>query len=207
MENRPEAQTLLGRSRVRQRILALLFDRPERRTHLRGISRAVGTSAGTAARELERLVDAGLVTRSTEGRQVYFQAAADSPLFDAVRTIVRRTMGAPDVLRRHLVGVRGVERAIIYGSYARGEETPTSDVDLMIVGHPDLDELTDRVEAAESELGRPINHTILTEDELADGRRHRDRFIASVDGGPVLPVIDWSDGSTVAIRGPGRIAR
>ena len=128
-ENSVEAQALLGRSRTRQRILALLFDRPERRTHLRGISRAVGVSAGTTARELEPLVDAGLVTRSTEGRQVYFQASADSPLFDAVRTIVRRTVAAPDVLRRHLSGLPDVDRAFIYGSYARGEETPASDVE------------------------------------------------------------------------------
>lgn len=192
MENKLDAQVLLGRSRVRQRILALLFDRPERRTHLRGIARAVGTSAGTTARELDRLVDAGLVTRSTEGRQVYFQAAADSPLFDAVRTIVRRTVAAPDVLRRHLAGLSGIDRAFIYGSYARNTETSASDVDLMIVGHPDVDELTDRASAAEGELGRPINYTILTEDELADRRRHRDRFIASVDEGPTLPVIEPS---------------
>jgi predicted nucleotidyltransferase/predicted transcriptional regulator with HTH domain len=192
MENKLDAQVLLGRSRVRQRILALLFDRPERRTHLRGISRAVGTSAGTTARELERLVDAGLVTRSTEGRQVYFQAAADSPLFEAVRTIVRRTVAAPDVLRRHLAGLSGIDRAFIYGSYARRTETAASDVDLMIVGSPDVDELTDRASAAESELGRPINYTILTEGELADRRKHRDRFIASVDKGPTLPVIEPS---------------
>ncbi len=192
LENRIEAQVLLGRSRTRQRILALLFDRPERRTHLRGISRAVDVSAGTTARELGRLVDAGLVTRSTEGRQVYFQAAADSPLFDAVRTIVRRTVAAPDILRRKLSGLRGIERAFIYGSYACGEETPASDVDLMIVGSPDVDELTDRASAAESELGRPVNYTILTEDELAARRKRSDRFITSVENGPILPVIQPS---------------
>jgi len=190
MENKLDAQVLLGRSRVRQRILALLFDRPERRTHLRGIARSVGVSAGTTARELERLVDAGLVTRSIEGRQVYFQAAADSPLFDAVRTIVRRTVAAPDVLRRNLAGLRGVGRAFIYGSYARGEDTPASDVDLMIVGRPDVDELTDRVGAAEGELGRTVAYTILTADELTDRRKHRDRFIASVDAGPTIPVLE-----------------
>ncbi len=190
LENSTEARVLLGRSRTRQRILALLFDRPERRTHLRGISRALGVSVGTTARELERLVDAGLVTRSTEGRQVYFQAAADSPLFDAVRTIVRRTVAAPDVLRRHLAGLRGIERAFIYGSYARGDETPASAIDLMIVGSPDVDELTDRVVVAEGELGRPVSYTILTERELERRRRRGDRFVAAVDSGPTLPVIE-----------------
>jgi predicted nucleotidyltransferase len=193
MEYGIDAKVLLGRSRTRQRILALLFDRPERRMHLRGISRALGVSAGTTARELHRLVDAGIVTRSTEGRQVYFQAAADSPLFDAVQTIVRRTVGAPDVLRRHLAGLPRIDRAFVYGSYARRTEISTSsDVDLMIVGQPDMDELTDRASAAESELGRPVNYTVLTEGELEERRKRGDRFIASVEEGPILSVIEPS---------------
>jgi predicted nucleotidyltransferase len=186
------SETLLGRSRTRRRILAILFDRPERRMHLRAVARATGASAGTTARELERLVQAGLVTRAGEGRQVYFQAAVDSPLFDAVQTIVRRTVGAPDVLRRHLSGLRGVDQVFIYGSYARGMETPTSDVDLMIVGNPDIDELTDRASQAEKELGRPLNYTILTERELEERRQRGDRFVSSVEAGPTLPVIEAS---------------
>lgn len=192
-ENAVEAQVLLGRSRIRQRILTLLFDRPERRVHLRGVARAVRASVGTTARELDRLVDGGLLERSTEGRQVYFQAARQSPLFDAVQTIVRHTVGAPEVIRRHLAGLRGLDHAFVYGSYARGEETPTSDVDLMVIGSADADELTDRVSAAERELGRPLNYTILTEDELKRRRDRGDRFIASVDAGPTLPVLERAD--------------
>jgi predicted nucleotidyltransferase len=194
IDNGLDASLLLGRSRTRQRILALLYDRPERRAHLRAISRAVGVSVGTTARELQRLVEAGLVTRSSEGRQVYFQASAESPLFDAVRTIVRRTVGAPDVLRRHLDGLPGVQRAVVFGSYARGDTTPASDVDLLIVGRPDPDELTERVEAAQRELGRIVNYTILTEDELTERKRRGDRFVLSVEAEPSLPVIEWRNG-------------
>jgi predicted nucleotidyltransferase len=189
-ENGLDVGILLGRSRIRQRILALLFDRPERRLHLRGVARAVGTSAGTAARELKRLVDAGLVERSVEGRQVYFRADAQSPLFDSVQTIIRRTVGAPEVIRRHLADLEGLERAIVYGSYARGEETAASDIDLMVIGSPDVDELTDRVSAAENELGRSLNYTILTENELERRRQRGDRFVASVEGGPTLLVLE-----------------
>ncbi len=150
----------------------------------------MGASAGTAARELVRLVEAGLVERSAEGRQVYFRADSQSPLFDAVQTIIRRTVGAPDVIRRHLADVEGLERAIVYGSYARGEETAASDIDLMVIGKPDIDELTDRVSAAEGELGRSLNYTILTESELERRRQRGDRFVASVEGGPTLLVLE-----------------
>lgn len=190
VENKHEIGVLLGRSRTRHRILALLFDRPERRLHLRAIARALGASAGTTARELERLVDAGLLARAPEGRQVYFQASIDSPLFDAVQTIVRRTFGAQDVLRRHLGRLPGLERAFIYGSYARGEDNATSDIDLMIVGSPDVDELTDRASAAEVELGRPLNYTLLTEQEVERRRQSGDRFFTSIERGPILPVVD-----------------
>ena len=190
-ENNSSTQILLGRSAIRRRMLALLFERPERRLHLRGIARAVDASAGTVARELQRLTESGLVDRSGEGRQVYFQANQGSPLFEPVRSIIQRTIGAPDVVRRHLSGTADIERAFVYGSYARGTDvTPGSDVDLMIIGRPDLDDLTDRIGAAERELGRPVNYTVLTANELQDRRRRGDRFIASVDAGPVLPIIE-----------------
>lgn len=192
-EDGHDLTVLLGRSAIRRRILALLFDRPEQRLHLRGIARAVGASAGTVARELQRLVDAGLVGRASEGRQVYFQAHRDAPLFEPVQAIVQRTIGAPDLIRQHLVNASGIDRAFLYGSYARGTLRPESDVDLMIIGRPDLDELTDRVSAAERELARPVNFMVLTEGELADRRRRGDRFIRSVDAGPKLAIIGQPD--------------
>lgn len=183
------ASLLLGRSRIRRAILALLVDGPRDRLHLREIQRRVGTSPGTAARELERLVVAGLLERETEGRQVYFRARRDTPLFEPVRDLVRRTIGVPNVLRRHLAGLGGVERAVVFGSYARGTETAASDIDLLVVGRPDADELTDRIGAAEREIGRPVNYVVITEGELAERRARGDRFVASVDAGPTLSVV------------------
>jgi DNA-binding transcriptional ArsR family regulator len=74
-ENVPLAELALGRSTVRQRILALLMSDDATRLHLREIQRRVGTSPGTASRELARLVAAGLVDREAEGSQVYFRAS------------------------------------------------------------------------------------------------------------------------------------
>lgn len=40
--------------------------------------------------------------RSAEGHHVYFQVARQSPLFEPAQAIVRRTLGAPEVVARHL---------------------------------------------------------------------------------------------------------
>jgi IclR helix-turn-helix domain./Nucleotidyltransferase domain. len=189
MTENMQGSLLLGRSKIRQRILALIMDGPDRRMHLRGIARAVGTSAGTAARELGRLEEAGLVRRTREGNQVYFEARPEQPLFGQIRDVVRQVAGAPMILRRHLSGLAGVERAVIFGSYAHGPLKPDSDVDILIVGTPDRDELTDRLEMASLEVSRPVNEVVMTREEL-DARRVRgDRFVESIDTQPTIQVV------------------
>lgn len=189
MAENMQGSLLLGRSKIRQRILALIMDGPDRRMHLRGIARAVGTSAGTAARELGRLEEAGLVRRTREGNQVYFEARPEQPLFGQIRDVVRQVAGAPIILRRHLSGLAGVERAVIFGSYAHGPLKPDSDVDILIVGTPDRDELTDRLEMASLEVSRPVNEVVMTREEL-DARRVRgDRFVESIDTQPTIQVV------------------
>ncbi len=187
-ENSP-ASLLLGRSKIRQRILALIMDAPERRMHLRAIARAVETSAGTAARELDRLENAGLLRRVREGNQVYFEARPNQPLYGAIRDIVRQTVGAPAVVCRHLSGLSGVERAVIFGSYAHGPLKPDSDVDLLIIGTPDRNDLTERLEIAGLEIGRPVNEVVMTRDELDALRTRGDAFVRSLDLGPTITVI------------------
>lgn len=183
------ASTLFGRSKIRLRILALVMDAPEGRLHLRAIARAVGTSAGTVARELGRLEEAGLVRRTREGNQVYFEARPEQPLFAPIRDIVRQAAGAPILLRRHLAGLAGVERAVIFGSYARGALLPDSDVDVLIVGDPDRDDLTDRLEMASAEINRPVNEVVMTQDELDRRRARGDRLIESIESQPAVQVL------------------
>jgi predicted nucleotidyltransferase len=180
---------LLGRSRIRRAILALLVLEPDRRLHLREIARRAGTSAGTAARELGRLESAGLVERERVGAQVEFRASPTSPLAAPVAELVRRTMGARAVLRDALADLAGIEGARIYGSYAAGRAGPRSDIDLLVVGAPDRDALTERLEGAGRALGRAVNEVVFTTAELEDRRGRRDGFIRSIDDGAVIEVM------------------
>lgn len=87
VENIAAAELAVGRSTVRRRILGLLMASPETRLHLREIQRRAATSPGTASRELARLVGAGLVSRETEGHQVYFRITS-SPFATMLRTLL-----------------------------------------------------------------------------------------------------------------------
>lgn len=97
-ENIPVVDLAVGRSSVRQRILALLMDESSGRLHLREIQRRAATSPGTASRELAKLVSAGLIHREAEGNQVYFRAAT-SPLATLLRSLLV-AMPAPNLKPR-----------------------------------------------------------------------------------------------------------
>ena len=97
-ENRSALELTVGRSTVRQSILALLMAEPGSRLHLREIQRRAATSPGTASRELAKLVGAGLIEREAEGHQVYFRASA-SPFATMLRSILV-AMPAPEAPSR-----------------------------------------------------------------------------------------------------------
>ena len=105
LENGQAIDLAVGRSSVRQRILALLMDDPGSRLHLREIQRRARTSPGTASRELARLVAAGLLDREAEGNQVYFRAS-NSPLAAMLRSVIvampaRQVQPGPPRRHRH----------------------------------------------------------------------------------------------------------
>ncbi len=144
--------SILGRSAIRVRILAMLVDISGERLHLREIARRAGTSAGTTARELRRLEDAGLVVREPEGRQVYFSAGESSvyPPIHGLRPAMVQEAATPLALspnpdplglamarrlRRDLQAVYGRRLVDVYlfGSRARGDNDPESDVDVLVV--------------------------------------------------------------------------
>ncbi len=170
-------------------MLAILIDTPRDRYHLRELARRASTSAGTAARELARLSADGLVVSEMEGRQRYFRVNTASALYQPIRDLVRRTIGAPAVLRRHLAEVPGIERAMIFGSYADGRLRADSDIDLLIVGTPDRDLITEALEAAAGELGRDVNEVVMTDTEYGERQQRKDGFVQSIDSHHTFDVI------------------
>jgi len=68
---------------VQKRVLAILFGQPERRFHgSRELIELVGSGTGATHRVVKRLAEAGLVREEVEGRQKYYRANAESPVFD-----------------------------------------------------------------------------------------------------------------------------
>lgn len=173
---------IFGRSEIRKLLLLRFFSRPGLESHVRELARELGRAPQPVARELRTLEQAGILTSATVGRARRYRVNEASPVASQVRELVQRTIGVEGRLREALEGVPGIEEAFIYGSYARGEDRPTSDIDLMVIGAVSRRALSERLRSVESELGRDVNVTRYTRADLDRLRRSRDAFVTDVFG-------------------------
>ena len=150
--------------KVRQRVLGVLFGAPDRSFYSNEVIGLARSGAGAVQRELADLAGAGLLTVRKQGNQKHFQANAASPVFAELRGLVLKTMGLADVLRAALAPLAPqIERAFVFGSIAKQQDTAASDVDLLVVsdtlGYGDV---LAALEGASQTLGRTINPALYT---------------------------------------------
>ena len=82
------------RSKARQQLLAYYFTNPTARRHLRDLAERLSVDPSNLSKELGRLERDGLFRSEVSGRQKYFQLNREYSLFDEVRKIVAKTIGA-----------------------------------------------------------------------------------------------------------------
>ncbi len=181
-------EALFGKTR--RSILALLFGHAEEAFHLRKVLRLAGVAPGAGQRELKRLSEAGIVLRTVKDNQVLFQANGLCPVFDELRSLVIKTAGVVDVLRKALDRSRGrISLALLHGSVARGEAGRDSDIDLLVVGDAAFEDVVESVAPAQETLRREINPMVMSLEEFLKRLSERDHFLDAVLRSPNIPVI------------------
>ncbi len=173
------------------RVFRCLFGQPERGYHLNELRRLTGLGSASLQRELKKLADAGLVRAEKVGNLRRFQVNAQSPVYDELIGLTRKTLGAQPMLREALPPLTpDLQAAWIYGSVAKGTDTASSDIDVMLVGKDlTLNRVLKLLIPLETQLGRKINPTIFTPAEFKRRRAERDSFVNRVLAQPVLPLI------------------
>jgi DNA-binding transcriptional ArsR family regulator len=142
-------------------ILAWVYLHPEEEWSVTELAQRFGVSQSTVSREADRLVEGELIIERRRGPLRLLRAAVDGPLAPALTDLLMLTYGPLPVLGELLAGLAGVEEALIYGSWAaryQGEPgPPPNDIDVLVIGDPDEDQLYDAARAAQQRLGREVN--------------------------------------------------
>ncbi|MFQ5905067.1 MAG: nucleotidyltransferase domain-containing protein [bacterium] len=180
-------------SKARVEILKLFLFNPDETFYQRSISKTTRQRIRGVQREVARLESVGLIERSVQGNRVYYKSNRDCPIFEDLTRIFLKTVGVARVLKESFRKGGKVKIAFIYGSYARGEESLLSDIDLLVIGSISSRELSRVLSKEKEELGREINYVVFTERELVEGVRKRDHFVREVLKGEKVFVVGSED--------------
>jgi len=172
-------------SATQQRVLGLLFGQPERSFFATELINLAGAGSGGVQREIVRLVESGLVTVFRVGNQKHYQANRAAPIYTELHGIVVKTLGPADVLRAALAPLADhIHTALLYGSVAKGLDSATSDIDVLIVADGlTLEAVYAVLAPAEKRLGRRISPTLYTVKEFDRRRVAGNPFITKVLAG------------------------
>ena len=184
----------LTKSKLRRDLLRLYFTNPDKEYYLRELERMIDFSVGNIRRELLRLESKGLFTFRRQGNMVYYSLNKKHPLFKPFKALVYRTIGVEGELRSVLRRVRGIKLAFVYGSFARGSERISSDIDLFIIGSVDEGKLIEAIGKTETTLKREINYSLYTREDFEKKKEEKDYFVKELIREPKVFLIgDESD--------------
>lgn len=190
---------------TRRSVLSIFFRNPGRSLYMRQVIRLVGAGQGAVQRELNVLADAGILSVTRIGRQVFFQANPHCPIYSDLRKLILKTSGLADVIRMAFRPLSDrIKVAFVYGSFTDGRDTSASDVDVMVIGGVLFSEVADSLHEAQLILEREINPTVYPVSEFTSKTAAMNGFLTRVLAGEKIYII--GDDNELAGLGGERLA-
>jgi len=168
---------------------------PGARFHLRELQRRTRLSSASLQKELGRLCGMGALRREREAGRTVYAADEDSGCWHAWMLLMRAGADPVDVVREALVDAPGLDLAFVFGSVARDEPLPDSDLDLFLVGPP---------EERRRAMGLLVDVDLVLPRRLDVIGRDREELAAEAESGFLRRVMDQPKRWLVGGPEPGR---
>lgn len=176
----------IAKSKIRQDLLSLFFTNPSQKYYLRELQRMLGYSAGSIRRELLRFQSDNLFSTQKKANLLYYSLNTEHPLFEELKSIIAKTVGVEGSLRKTLSAIKRIKISFIYGSFASKSQHAVSDIDIMIIGNPDISDLNEKIARLEKKSKREINITIYSLEEYKAKKKSKSGFILDVLNNPKI---------------------
>lgn len=147
-------------SKTRVKILDYLFFYKEE-TYLREIAKNLKISPSAVKRELNNLIDLGLIKK--QNNKICLNK--ENSFLEDLKKIFLKTDSLSSPLKK-VLDKKNIEFVIIFGSFAQGENKLESDIDLLIIGDIKQQEVFKLLRPVEKLTKREINPVVWTKQEL-----------------------------------------
>ncbi len=191
--------TLFGKTR--RAVLALLYSHPDESYYLRQLGRLTAVGMGALQRELKQLSEAGIIERNEIGRQAFYKANSDCPVFRELRNLIIKTFGVADILRDALSPLADpIQVAFIFESMVSGEFDPSGDLNIVVVGDISFADVVRALSAVPETLSREIKPAVYPPEEFKTKLFEEHLFFKAVLNSPKIFLIGDRDALDVLAR-------
>ncbi|WP_244918331.1 helix-turn-helix domain-containing protein [Mycobacterium xenopi] len=160
------------RSQNQGRLLAQLLLNPSREYTVTDLARVLGASKQAAQQEVERLVAAHVLRDRRQGRNRLISANPDHPAYMPLAQLALLTFGPHNILAEEFGAIEGVERVLIFGSWAArytGQPgPPPNDIDVLVIGETSRMDVFDAADRAQKRIGVAVNPEQATTSQWAN---------------------------------------
>jgi len=153
-------------SKMRIKLLIRFFFNPQTRSYLRELAKEFNVSSNSVREELNQLTRTELLIAKKSGRQVFYKANQEHPLFPELKSMVSKVMGIDQVLDSIVSRIGDLESAYLIDDYAEGKDRGI--IDLVLVGNIDQYHLNDLSRKTERYIKRKIRSLVLSKEEYID---------------------------------------
>jgi len=143
-----------------------LFFNPKTQSYLRELAKEFNVSTNSVREELNQLTKTKLLKSQKDGRQVYYKANTEHPLFPELKSMVSKVMGIDQVIDGIVNRLGDLESAYLIDDYAEGKDTGI--IDLLLVGNINHYHLNDLSRKTERYINRKIRSLVLSRQEFKE---------------------------------------
>lgn len=179
-------------SKTRVHILEEFLLNPGNEYHIREMARIVEVTPIYVQKELKNLESLGLLGNRKKGNMMLYKLHTKSPIAEDLKRIFLKTESIGQAIMKEL-DTKEIKFAFIFGSFAKGIETQTSDVDLLIVGDVSDNDVLRSISKTERRIGREINYILWTEEEFLEKAEKKIPLIKEILKTPVIMIVGNED--------------
>lgn len=166
------------------KIINLFIKEPEREFHIREVAKLTGKSPTTVSKYTKMLKKKGILLSKKMSNHLLFKANTESMQFKALKKEqnIREAIssGLIEYIEEEL---NNPEAVILFGSFAKGENIPESDIDIAVIT-PIKKDLS--LEKFENKLGHNIQLFLYSEKEIGQMKTKNKELLNNLLNGIII---------------------
>ena len=156
-------------SKTRLRLLIKFFISQANRGYLNGLATEMGESTNSIRKELNHLHDAGYLSKVKNYNKIEYQANSQHRWYEVLRKVVLKHLGLEDVVETVLDRMGNVQKIILVGDYAQGNDT--GNIEVFLIGkNLNMEYITQLEEKIEKLIKRKVSFYLAS--KFLSDRKH-----------------------------------